>query len=76
MKLFGNNKKVKHLKSKLKSYPCEDYLHNALYFLAHQNPAEAYSEICYAMDKAGVKLSENERNIWQIIFSEKNCVNT
>lgn len=39
-------------------YPCADFLHNALHFLARNKPEVTYGEICYALLKSGNKLTD------------------
>ena len=41
-------------------YPCADFLHNALHFLARNKPEVTYGEICYALLKSGNKLTDEE----------------
>lgn len=44
----------------LNSYPCSDYLHNALRFIAQGEADVAYDEICHAIIRSGGKLTESE----------------
>ena len=52
----------KNLKTnkQLSQYPCIDYLHNALRFIAEGKPEIAYSEICNAITKSGGELTGEE----------------
>mgnify|MGYP006906177825 CR=1 FL=1 len=45
-------------------YPCADFLHNALHFLARNKPEVTYGEICYALLKSGNKLTDEEQKIF------------
>lgn len=45
-------------------YPCADFLHNALHFLARNKPEFTYGEICYALLKSGNKLTDEEQKIF------------
>lgn len=47
----------------LKDYPCRDYLHNALTFIADGKPEAAYDEICCAILRSGGSLTEEESRI-------------
>ena len=38
-------------------YPCADFLHNALHFLARNKPEVTYGEICYALLKTELTVS-------------------
>ena len=58
-------------KNKLAEYPCEDYLHNALRFLANGNTDSAYTEICYAMMKAGAELREEEKRKFDQLIAQR-----
>lgn len=48
------------INNELNSYPCSDYLHNALRFIEQGEADVAYDEICYAIIKSGGKLTEHE----------------
>lgn len=52
-------------------YPCSVYLHNALRFISEGKPKVAYEEICWALTKAGVMLSQKEYHEWREICSSK-----
>lgn len=45
-------------------YPCADFLHNVLHFLARNKPEVTYGEICYALLKSGNKLTDEEQKIF------------
>ena len=60
MKLIKKDKKD----SSFGRYPCNVYLHNALRFIEHGKYSAAYSEICYALQKASDVLSEHEKELW------------
>lgn len=45
-------------------YPCADFLHNALHFLARNKPEVTYGEICYVLLKSGNKLTDEEQKIF------------
>lgn len=45
-------------------YPCADFLHNTLHFLARNKPEVTYGEICYALLKSGNKLTDEEQKIF------------
>lgn len=54
--------------SKLNQYPCNIYLQNALRFIAKKQYDVAYSEICYAIMKSGVRLTkEQDETLTRII---------
>ena len=57
--MWWENKRINNL---LNSYPCSDYLHNALRFIADGKPHVAYDEICHAIIRSGgeLKLWEQE----------------
>ena len=64
------------MKSKLKKeksfakYPCEDYLHNALRLLDKGCTDSAYTEICYALIKAGAELREEEKKKFDQLIAQ------
>ena len=60
MKLFEKNKN-KAINQKLSTYPCVNYLHNALRFILENKTDVAYSEICYAIVRSGAELTETEK---------------
>ena len=60
MKLFEKNKN-KAINQKLSTYPCVNYLHNALRFILEKKTDVAYTEICYAIMKSGAELTETEK---------------
>lgn len=51
---------IAKINNELNSYPCSDYLHNALRFIEQGEADVAYDEICYAIIKSGGKLTESE----------------
>lgn len=57
--LISNHKKRRR-NAIFAQYPAEDFLHNALRFMADNNYDEAYSEVCYALCKAGAELRKDE----------------
>ncbi len=65
------NLKKRRKKNKLAEYPCEDYLHNALRFLANGNTDSAYTEICFAMMKAGAELREEEKGKFDQLLAQR-----
>ena len=60
MKIFEKNKN-KEINKKLSTYPCVNYLHNALRFILENKTDVAYSEICYAIMRSGAELTETEK---------------
>ena len=60
MKIFEKNKN-KAINQKLSTYPCVDFLHNALRFILENKTDVAYTEICYAIMKSGAELTEKEK---------------
>ena len=60
MKIFKKNKS-KEINKKLSTYPCVNYLHNALRFILENKTDVAYSEICYAIMRSGAELTETEK---------------
>lgn len=48
-------------KKRLRKYPCDVFLKNALHFIEIGKPDIAYTEICWAILKSGGKLSDTER---------------
>ena len=60
MKIFEKNKN-KAINQKLSTYPCVNYLHNALRFVLENKTDVAYTEICYAIMKSGADLTETEK---------------
>ena len=60
MKIFEKNKN-KEINKKLSTYPCVNYLHNALRFILENKTDVAYSDICYAIMKSGAELTETEK---------------
>lgn len=55
-----NKKKNKCIPKLLRKYPCDDYLHSALYFIDKKDYDTTYLEICYTIMKSGGRLSESE----------------
>lgn len=68
LKERNRNKKIN---TKLKEYPCENYLHNALYFLSADKPDAAYMEICFAICKSGGTLIEREKERFDILAEQQ-----
>ena len=66
MKLFKN----KNINRLLNDYPCADYLHNALRFLADGKWKVAYDEICHAIVRSGGCLSEDEKQFQNKLLSD------
>lgn len=64
LKERNRNKKIN---AKLKEYPCENYLHNALRFLSLDKPNVAYTEICFAICKSGGNLTEREKERFDML---------
>lgn len=60
MKIFEKNKN-KAINQKLSTYPCVNYLHNALRFILENKTDVAYTKICYAIMKSGAELTETEK---------------
>ena len=60
MKIFEKNKN-KAINQKMSTYPCVNYLHNALRFVLENKTDVAYTEICYAIMKSGADLTETEK---------------
>ena len=60
MKIFEKNKN-KAINQKMSTYPCVNYLHNALRFVLENKTDLAYTEICYAIMKSGADLTETEK---------------
>ena len=60
MKIFEKNKN-KAINQKLSTYPCVNYLHNALRFILENKTDVAYIEICCAIMESGAELSETEK---------------
>lgn len=58
MKLFKKN-------NIFNDYPCSDYLHNALHFIAQGKIDVAYDEICHAIISSGGELTEEEQKFRQ-----------
>lgn len=63
---------LKRIKQKQKDkifsdYPCSDYLHNALKFIADGKSDVAYTEICHALLRSGDKLSIEEEKMFNEI---------
>lgn len=52
-------------KKKYGNYPCNVFLHNALRFIEQGEYDEAYSEICWALSKAGDELNDDEIKKWK-----------
>lgn len=65
MKIF--NSLTKKRNKVFSKYPCDVFLHNALFFIRNNKPDVAYREICWAILKSGGKLTEEE----QAIFKER-----
>ena len=49
-------KKNKCIPKLLRQYPCDAYLHSAIYFINKKDYDTAYREICYAIMKSGGEL--------------------
>lgn len=60
MKIFAKNKN-KAINQNISTYPCVDFLHNALRFIIENKTDVAYTEICYAIIKSGADLIETEK---------------
>lgn len=61
------NKIFKRKDKKLSQYPCNIYLQNALQFIEDGRSDKAYTEICWAIIKSGVKLTEEQEEIFKNI---------
>lgn len=59
-KMFTKNKNKK-TNQKMSTYPCVNFLHNALRFVLENEIDVAYTEICYAIIKSGAELTETEK---------------
>lgn len=59
MRIFKKKKRCS--KYKLRKYPCDTYLRNALYFIENEKPNDAYTEICWAIVKSGGELAGKEK---------------
>ena len=57
------------LNRKLSNYPCDAYLHNALFFITNGKPEVAYDEICWAIMKSGGTLTAEEEK-WRCELAE------
>lgn len=55
--------KNKIINQRLSNYPCSDYLHNALHFIANGKPQVAYDEVCWAIIKSGGTLTYEEEQL-------------
>ena len=62
---MGRLNAISKRNSRLKEYPCDVYLHNALAFITEGKSNVAYSEICWAICKSGGELSEAEKQHWK-----------
>lgn len=51
---------IVNINKELNSYPCSDYLHNALRFIMQGESDVAYDEICHAIIRSGGRLTESE----------------
>lgn len=56
-----NKNKIKAINYELSTYPCVDYLHNALRFILENETDVAYTEICHAIMRSGADLTETEK---------------
>lgn len=59
------NKILKRKDKKLNQYPCNVYLQNALQFIEDGRSDKAYTEICWAIIKSGVKLTKDQEEIFK-----------
>lgn len=59
------NKIFKRKDKKLNQYPCNIYLQNALQFIEDGRSDKAYTEICWAIIKSGVKLTKDQEEIFK-----------
>ena len=50
---------------KLREYPCDVYLKNALSFISEGDTNSAYTEICWAIMKSGGELTDEQRKIFR-----------
>ena len=67
IKTFFDRVRVKRKDRIFSKYPCKYYLHNALIFISDNEPDIAYTEICYALFKAGEELSDEEKEMFKKI---------
>ena len=61
---FKKRYKECHANSNFRSYPCIDFLRNALHWIEEGEPDVAYTEICFAIMKAGLSLDEHESDVF------------
>ena len=61
---FKKRYKECHANSNFRSYPCIDFLRNALHWIEEGEPDVAYTEICFAIMKAGLSLDEHESAVF------------
>ena len=61
---FKKRYKECHANSHLRSYPCIDFLRHALHWIEEGEPDVAYTEICFAIMKAGLSLDEHESTVF------------
>ena len=59
MKIF--NPLIKKRDKVFSEYPCDVYLHNALFFITNDKPDVAYREICWAILKSGGNLQKKNK---------------
>lgn len=59
------------IRDRMREYPCEDYLHNALRFMAEGKPDIAYEEVCHALLRCGVELRPEESKIFNVLRNRK-----
>ena len=69
IKRFFN--RIKRRDKVFSCYPCSDHLHHALEFISDNEPDIAYTEICYALFKAGEELTIEEKHMFEMIRSCK-----
>ena len=56
------------INNELNSYPCSDYLHNALRFIMQGESDVAYDEICHAIIRSGGRLTESEEEYRKKVY--------
>lgn len=67
MRIKSLEDRIRERNNRLKEYPCDIYLHNALECLMEGKVNLAYSEICWAIHKSFGELSKEEKQHWEKI---------
>lgn len=70
--IIESHHEEKVIRERLGTYPCIDFLYNALHFIETNEPDVAYTEICRAIMKSGLTLRPETCKRFYEIRSKEN----